>query len=96
MIFNSPSNHHNFKINQVYRLFWVKPFTVELFSNFVFNKAIFFRMNDIYACADCPKMLTIDVLINYSKIENIISIDSNVNISIYPTEGFPRGTSKRT
>ena len=24
MILNSPSNHHNFKINQVYRLFWVK------------------------------------------------------------------------
>ena len=24
MIFNSPSNHHNFKINQAYRLFWVK------------------------------------------------------------------------
>ena len=23
MIFNSPSNHHNLKINQVYRLFWV-------------------------------------------------------------------------
>ena len=23
MVFNSPSNHHNLKINQIYRLFWV-------------------------------------------------------------------------
>ena len=47
MIFNSPSNHHNFKINLVYRLFWVK-LIVNLIGNITFVLLTWNMLNSVY------------------------------------------------
>ena len=36
----------------------------------------------IYACADCSKILT-NGIYNYPEVKNIISLNNNVNISVY-------------
>ena len=39
-------------------------------------------MCNVYAGGDCSKILAIDIF-NYSKVQNIISVNNNVNKSIY-------------
>ena len=47
MIFNSPSNHHNFKINQIYRLFWVKQVKLLEVENHLID--VFVIMPNVYS-----------------------------------------------
>ena len=42
-------------------------------------------MYNMYVGTDCSKLLTMGI-VDYSEVKNIISVNNNVNISIYSSE----------